>query len=377
VAPIRAAAAAVHNSVFFWRKDGRLVWTGWGVVRAAALTGVPPGVGEQNLAGRICAPPEDTRIVEVGQPLSVGSYAEVIESNRRALCQDHPDLLRRGKEVRPGLWLGRNVKIHPTAELVSPAFVGDNTRLEAGVQVGPATVIGRDCVIDRHTLVSNSVIGNGSYVGEGLDLKSVFVDRSKLINTRLDAAIDGVDECLLGSVRRSPVGHLRMACEAVLAMLILLSMLPLLALIAVLSKVAWGPALRKKSVVRTPAVTEPFRWKTFDIWYFGNEGGFGCFGNPLFFALPALIHVASGRLALVGPQPLSIEELKELPDRKRLKHLRLRAGILQGGDRRHDDNQPARQRREAARDNDRDDRFPVFSAGRAVNETGKGIAAEK
>ena len=331
LAPIRVAAAASHNTMFYWRESGRLVWTGWGVVRAAMLTFIPPGIGGQHLAGRICALREDTRIVEVSQPLSVGCYADVIESNRRALSGEYPDMLRRGKEVRPGLWVGRNVRIHPTARLVPPAFVGDNSRLGAGVQVGPSAVIGRDCVIGRNTLVSNSVIGDGSYVGEELDLKSVFVDRSKLINTRLNAAIDGVDERLLGSVSGSSGGYLRMACEALLATLVLLSALPLLAFLAVLSRLACGPALHKKAVVRTPAVAEPFRWSTFDIWYFGNESRFGRFGSLFLFALPALIHVAFGRLALVGPRPLSMEEIKELPDGKRLRHLQLRSGLLQAG----------------------------------------------
>ena len=55
----------------------------------------------------------------------------------------------------------------------------------------PAASIGDHCIIERDTIVADSIVYSGTYVGERLSLHGVVVDRSKLINTSLDAEIDG------------------------------------------------------------------------------------------------------------------------------------------------------------------------------------------
>jgi mannose-1-phosphate guanylyltransferase/phosphomannomutase len=132
-----------------------------------------------------------------------GTYQDLIEAHLRVLHGQHPGLLLTGREIAPGVRVSRNATIHRTAKLVGPAFIGENCRIGEYCHLGQGASIGRDCVIENRTVVESSVLCPGSYVGEGLELRQVYVDRGWLVNTRLGAEIDNVDECLLGSVYAS------------------------------------------------------------------------------------------------------------------------------------------------------------------------------
>lgn len=236
--------------------------------------------------------------------------------------------------MQPGVWVSRNVTIHPTATLAAPAFLGENSRVGAMSQVGPAASIGKDCMIERDTLVSDSVICGGSYVGRKLALKGVVVDRSRLISTRWNAEIEGVDDLLLGSVFGTPwQSHMRRACGrgAACAALVLTS--PFLLLLWAGSAFRIIPALRRQSMVCTPAVSESYRWKTFPLRSFGPRqapsGREGWARHFFFSFLPALSSIAAGHLGFAGSRPFTKEELEQAPVSKRSAYLRSRVGVLQ------------------------------------------------
>jgi hypothetical protein len=93
------------------------------------------------------------------------------------------------------------------------------------------------------------------------------------------------------------------------------------------------PALRRQAMVCTPAVSEPYRWKTFPLWSFGAghvpSGDAGWARHFFFCFLPALPSIAAGRLGLVGTRPRTKEEVEQAPASKRVAYLRSRVGVLQ------------------------------------------------
>jgi hypothetical protein len=203
--------------------------------------------------------------------------------------------------------------VHPTAKLHSPAFLGENSRVGAMVEVGPGTSIGRNCMIERDTQVTDSVVFSGTYVGQHLALRSVIVDRSRLINTKWDVEIEGVDELLLGSVFGTPFAtQIQRFCGRVAALLALALTLPILLLLYVGSLLGWVPGLRREQIVLTPTVRDSFRWKTFSLWSFGERQ------TPLtradwmrdffFCFLPALVPIVAGRMNFVGSKARNREE---------------------------------------------------------------------
>jgi len=330
---IRLDAARAVPTLFCWRGT-KLSWTGWGVIRAADTLGFPEGIEERDLFSFLLETCRGVSCEEGPRPLTARSYEDLIEANRRALAKEFPGLLVGGKEVQPGVWVARNVTVHPTAKLAPPAFLGENSRLGAMVRVGPAASIGRDCMIERETLVSDSVVCGGSYVGQQLSLRGVVVDRSRLVSTRWDAEIEGVDDLLLGSVFGTPLHtRIRRACGRAAAALALVVASPCFFVLFVGSALRMVPALRRQSMVRTPSFSEPYRWKTFSLWSFGMRqvpsGREGWVRHFFFCFLPALPSIAAGHLGLAGTRPRTKEEVEQATLSKRAAYLSLRSGILQ------------------------------------------------
>jgi len=86
-------------------------------------------------------------------------------------------------------------------------------------------------------------------------------------------------------------------------------------------------------MVRTPTVSEPYRWKMFPLWSFGARqipcGRAGWARHFFFHFLPALPSIAAGYLGLVGTRPQTKEEVEQAPVSRRAAYLRSRVGVLQ------------------------------------------------
>ena len=322
-----------ESTLFCWRTE-QLWWTGWGVIRAADTLLAPNDIHEQRLFAYLKKSGTNVVCVEGVRPLTNRSYDDLLESNRRVLSKEFPGLVLGGKEVQPGVWLARNARVHPTARLAAPAFLGENCRIGALAQVGPAVSIGRDCTIERETRVANSVVYRGSYVGPQLALKGVVVDRSRLISTGCDAEIEDVDELLLGSVFGSSIRSvISRSFRCIGAAVALVIMLPFLAVMMAASMVNVVPPLKRRYIVKTPGVRAAYRWRTFPLWSFGRDfipAGEGDWVRHFFYCfLPSLLSIAAGHMNITGPRPRSNVELERLRAAKRSVYLQSRSGVLQ------------------------------------------------
>ncbi len=87
-------------------------------------------------------------------------------------------------ELMPGVLVGKNVKIYPTATIEAPAVIGDNCEVRPGAFIRGSVVTGPDCVIGNsselkncvlmehvqvphYNYVGDSVLGNGAHMGAG------------------------------------------------------------------------------------------------------------------------------------------------------------------------------------------------------------------
>ena len=298
-------------TLYCWREK-KLNWSGWGVVRTADVLSLPPGIEDSQLF--------DALLANGGMPcqegpkaLSVRSYEELVDANRRVLGREFPGLLMGGREIQPGVWVARNVKIHPTAKLRSPAYVGANSTVAAMVEVGPSVSIGESCIIERDTLVADSVIFSGSYVGQHLALRGVVVDHSRLVNTRWHAEIEGVDELLMGSVTGPALAsQLQQYGERFAALIALVLCFPVLLVLYLFSLLGWLPALKREDMLVTPTVADSYRWRMFSLWSFGERQTpvttVGWWRDLLFCFLPALVPMAAGHMKFVGHKARNKED---------------------------------------------------------------------
>jgi NDP-sugar pyrophosphorylase family protein len=191
--------------LFLCWKDSKASWTGWAVLQAAALDTLRRASSAQDFFERYLRAGDvklssHPAIEEVAKPLFLDSYPELIAAHLSVLSDQHRGLLLTGRELFPGVRLSRGVVINRTARLVAPVFIGENCRVGEYCQIGPGASLGKDCIIGDLTTITDSVICAGSYVGQGLELRHVYVEGSRLVNARLRAEIDDVDDVLLGNL---------------------------------------------------------------------------------------------------------------------------------------------------------------------------------
>ena len=143
----------------------------------------------------------------------LGLYGEVVEGywedvgTLDAYLAAHRDLLDGkvradlpGFDLGGGVRIGENTLVHPEAHVVGPALLGDNCRVEAGVTLGPYTVLGANIRIRANAEVERSVIGDNTYLGEGVRVGGALVGRSCDLRkgARADEGVVIGDECFVG-----------------------------------------------------------------------------------------------------------------------------------------------------------------------------------
>ena len=80
-----------------------------------------------------------------------------------------------GFEIGDGVHVGEGAEIHPEATVVGPAVIGENCRIEAGVRLGPYTVLGTNVRVRANADLERVVVHDNSYLGEGVRLRGATV----------------------------------------------------------------------------------------------------------------------------------------------------------------------------------------------------------
>ena len=70
-----------------------------------------------------------------------------------------------GFELRPTVWVGEDVEIHPTAALEGPLLVGDNSNIGPGARIGPFAVIGANVIVGDDAVLTNGVVMDRARLG--------------------------------------------------------------------------------------------------------------------------------------------------------------------------------------------------------------------
>lgn len=330
-------------ALYFWDEEagaerGR-VWTGWALLLPRHLRGLPPGAAEEDLLAHLVqALDREGEWREVGRPLGVRTCRDVMAAHRAVLGDEFPGLYVAAREKGPGGWFARNAKVHPTARIFPPVYVGENSVVGAGVQLGPQAAVGSGCVLDANCRVANAVVLSDSYVGQLLDLSDVIVARDRLIDGRAGTAVTVRDPAVLADLAAPCFRAAASLLERLSALMLLSLASPvLLGIVLWLKARRPGPVLHLRPAVRIPAPADPAAWRTFALWSFAPpegemdtpDAGPPCTpGGLLLRALPALVNVVRGDLGLVGLPARTPEEVEALPADWREVYLEGRAGVV-------------------------------------------------
>lgn len=326
-------------------------WSGWAWLNAGCRNNLPGDLDEKALEAYLTALPECEKIVvPSAKSLRVQSYADLLAANQAVLSKRITGLLSAGREIEPGIWLSRNVQLHPTAQIEPPVYIGENSRIDQGVHLGPATVVGDDCVIDAKSSISNSVVFAKSYIGEALELRDSLVDRNRLINVRLGSEVTITEDFLLGSLSEKNISEwIRKILSQMTAAGLILLLFPLFVVLMIGLKLfrGKGPWIFRRDKIRIPAHPDQALWRPYPFFSLCRntavETAVESKGHGLmrriaeypvgwrdFFLrfLPALINVARGELRFVGVTPRNIQEIEALSHDVRSIYLKSKAGIV-------------------------------------------------
>jgi len=336
--------AGPAQAMGFFTADGNgdKKWSGWAMVPKDWLLGVSADLDEQGFADLFAdgSGQHGTAIVEAPMMLDMRTYSGVLKAHQAVMSKEFSGLMLSGKEVEDGVWISRNVSLHPTAKVVPPVHIGENCQIDGGTQLGPHAVIGHNCVVGSACTVTKAVVFPGSYVGEGLELNEVLVDKNRLVNVRMGVAVSLTDQFILGGLSPKIGGNPLLAILSRLAGVALLLVLwPIMLLTAAALRVfRRGPVLFKRRVVRLPAFADESTWAVFEQWSFCDRnqrqsaqnkktvgGGISDF---LLRFIPGLINVVKGEMRLVGVAPRSADEIAELNDDWKELYLRAKAGLI-------------------------------------------------
>jgi mannose-1-phosphate guanylyltransferase / phosphomannomutase len=80
-------------------------------------------------------------------------------------------------EVRPGVWIGPNTYIDPTAQIEAPTVIGANCKIGARAKISGETIIGDNVAIGADAILKRPIIGNGSIIGEDAQLSGCVLAR--------------------------------------------------------------------------------------------------------------------------------------------------------------------------------------------------------
>lgn len=314
--------------------DGQ--WTGWAWLPTRFMETLPNDLSEDTLKTHLLSMIHSREsLVRIPESLDIQTYQGILAAHRSVLGKQFKGLFLRGREADESIWLSRNVSLHPTATLLSPVYINENCRINKGAKLGPDVVIGKDCVIDSGCTVRESVVFPGSYVGEGLELTDVIVDKNRLINVRFGAAVSISENFILGGISGPGIGQgLSKILSQGIAVLLLLLAWPVILATFLVCVIRRGQVMFKKEAIRLPAPIDQTQWRSFNLLSFAQdnedikkEGGNAV--KHLFFRfLPGLISIAKGHLRFVGVSPRTREEIKDLsPDWREL-YLKTKPGIV-------------------------------------------------
>ncbi|MCY7277749.1 MAG: mannose-1-phosphate guanyltransferase [Phormidesmis sp. CAN_BIN44] len=97
-------------------------------------------------------------------------------------------------ERSPGLWVGENTYIDPSARIEAPAIIGNNCRIGARVQIEGGTAIGDNVTIGADADLKRPIVWNGVMIGEEVHLRACVIARGSRVDRRaqvLEGAVVG------------------------------------------------------------------------------------------------------------------------------------------------------------------------------------------
>jgi mannose-1-phosphate guanylyltransferase/phosphomannomutase len=88
------------------------------------------------------------------------------------------------REKSPGVWVGTNTYIDPSAQIEAPAMIGNHCRIGANVLIERGSVIGDNVTIGAGSDLKRPILWNGVVIGDEVNLAACTIARGTRIDRR-------------------------------------------------------------------------------------------------------------------------------------------------------------------------------------------------
>lgn len=247
----------------------------------------------------------------------------------------------KGRQVAPGIWVGRNHIIHPSVRLAPPICIGENCWIGREVEIGPEAILGSNVIVDDEATIAQSTILEHTYVGQLVNIDNRIVSKSIAVDPEISQHAHIVDPFLLAETNPATLrsGRIRRWLNVGGAFTLILLTLPIAIPISLIVFFVSGGRLfqRVPRIGRSPRASKPGYApviRTFDLLAFQTQHADeteSSFGQWLcrreLHRLPELLNVLKEDLALVGVKPLSPEEATQCHEEWHQKRYECPAGF--------------------------------------------------
>jgi mannose-1-phosphate guanylyltransferase / phosphomannomutase len=154
---------------------------------------------------RACTSPTALRLFELpaARVSLIASLTEYHNANLDAAAGRYADLIVPGREIAPGIRLGRQSRLPLSSIKGSNIFVGSRCRIDPSAELMNGVVVNDDVIVDRHSTLRSTVILPHTYIGELVDVSDSTVSTNYLISAPTCSVTRVVDAFLLSGLKRT------------------------------------------------------------------------------------------------------------------------------------------------------------------------------
>ena len=107
----------------------------------------------------------------------------------------------RGRQVRPGIWMEDDARVHRSARITAPAYLGRSVKVKTSAVVARFSNVERNCRIGAGTVVDSASILAYTALGRGLDVSHAVVDGNEFVDLTSDLTVRIDDPKLVRGTR--------------------------------------------------------------------------------------------------------------------------------------------------------------------------------
>ena len=188
--------------LYAYNVDNENFWSGWGWIFKNQLDNFKNSQNINSLYKSILGDSEKNKGIVLCKVFSASSYPAIYSSHLNIIRKKENSFIFAGNEVENGVWISRNVKIHPTAKIFPPVYLGKNSEISESCIIGPNAIIGKNCYVGKNTEITDSVIFFETYIGEALEINKFLINRKQIFNVKSGAMAPVPEDFILGDLSK-------------------------------------------------------------------------------------------------------------------------------------------------------------------------------